>query len=119
MRCHLDFAVQAWSPSLQGNIDTLEKVQRRAVNMVVGLKGRNYEDKLIVLGLRPLEDRRKRFDLVQTFKIVQAIEKIDSSLLFTLEGEETLRLTRNTAHSKCMVEQRSRTDVRKHFSVTE
>ena len=115
VRCHLEFAVPAWSPWLLGDIDILEKVQRRAVNMVVGLKGQNYEDKLVELGLRSLEDRRKRIDLVQTFKIVHGIDKIHSSLLFTLVGEQNLRLTRNTAYSKNMVEQRSRTDIRKHF----
>ena len=87
VRCHLEFAVPAWSPWLLGDIDILEKVQRRAVNMVVGLKGQNYEDKLVELGLRSLEDRRKRIDLVQTFKIVHGIDKIHSSLLSLLRTE--------------------------------
>jgi ribonucleases P/MRP protein subunit RPP40 len=34
VRPHLEFAVQAWSPWLQSDKDVLEKVQRRAVNMV-------------------------------------------------------------------------------------
>jgi hypothetical protein len=41
---HLEFAIQAWSPWLQKDKETLEKVQRRAVGMVSGLKGRTYEE---------------------------------------------------------------------------
>jgi hypothetical protein len=38
VRPHLDFATQAWSPWQQGDIEALESVQRRVVNMVSGLK---------------------------------------------------------------------------------
>ena len=44
--CHLEFAVPAWSSWLQEDIETLEKVQRGAINLVVGLRGRTYEEKL-------------------------------------------------------------------------
>ena len=74
-----DIAVPAWSPWLQGDIETLEKVQRRAINLVVGLRGRTYEEKLAELGMRTLEDRRKRLDLVQTFKINKGIDKVEST----------------------------------------
>jgi len=36
--------VQAWSPWLMGDIKLLESVQRRAVNMVVGLQGLTYTE---------------------------------------------------------------------------
>ena len=60
VRPHLDFAVQAWSPWYKSYIDILEKVQKRAVNMVVGLKGRTYEEKLEEIGLMSLKQRRLR-----------------------------------------------------------
>ena len=77
MGCHLEFAVPAWSPWLQGDIETLEKVQCRAINLVVGLRGRTYKEKLAELGMRTLENRRKRLDLVQTFKIIKGIDKVE------------------------------------------
>ena len=46
VRCHLEFAVPAWSPWLQEDIETLEKVQCGAINLVVGLRGRTYKEKL-------------------------------------------------------------------------
>jgi ribonuclease P/MRP protein subunit RPP40 len=54
---HLEFAVQAWNPWLAGDIELLEKVQRRAVNMVSGLKGTTYEEKLSELDMLTLEER--------------------------------------------------------------
>ena len=53
-------------PWLVQDIEVLEKVQRRAVNMIVGLTGRTYEDKLSEVNLTSLSDRRIKFDPVQT-----------------------------------------------------
>ena len=44
VRCHLKFFVSAWSPWTAVDKDILERVQRRAINMISGLSGRNYED---------------------------------------------------------------------------
>ena len=46
VRCHLEFSVSAWCPWTAADKDVLERVQCRAVNMISGLSGRNYEDKL-------------------------------------------------------------------------
>ena len=91
------------------------KVQRRAINIVVGLRGRSYEEKLAELGMRTLENRRKRLDLVQTFNIIKGIDKVESTLMFTTVGDQNFRLTRNTAYSNNLIASRSRTDLRKHF----
>ena len=82
---------------------------------MVGLRGRTYEEKLAELGMRTLENRRKRLDLVQTFKIIKGIDKVESTLMFTTVGDQNSRLTRNTAYSNNLIESRSRTDMRKHF----
>jgi len=47
--------------------------------MVSGLKGKTYEDKLVELGLPTLEERRHQTDMLQTFKIVRGIDRVDSS----------------------------------------
>jgi ribonuclease P/MRP protein subunit RPP40 len=46
VRPHLEFAVPAWSPWLEADKEVLEKVQRRAIQMVSGLKAHTYEDRL-------------------------------------------------------------------------
>ena len=43
VRCHLEFAVPAWSPWTGQDIKILEKVLRRAVNLITG---RTNEEKL-------------------------------------------------------------------------
>jgi len=48
----------------------IEGVQRRATILVAGMQYFNYNDRLKMLGLQPLEERRMRSDLIETFKIV-------------------------------------------------
>jgi ribonuclease P/MRP protein subunit RPP40 len=43
VRPRLEYAVQAWRPYLQKDIDLIEGVQRRATKLVVGTKGMSYE----------------------------------------------------------------------------
>ena len=115
VRPHLEFAVPAWSPWTQGDKESLEKVQRRAVRMVSGLQGDTYEAKLKDLGLLSLEDRRTKYDLVQTFKIIRGFDDVKSDIWFSLVGENPARLTRhsndplniNTRHPRC--------EIRKNF----
>ena len=40
VRPHLEYCVQAWSPYSEADKNKLEQVQKRAVNMVAGLRGR-------------------------------------------------------------------------------
>ena len=44
VRCHLAYAVQAWSPYLKQDIYTLEKVQRRATKTISGTEKLSYEE---------------------------------------------------------------------------
>ena len=44
--------------------DVLEKVQKRAVQMITELKGKTYEERLLELNLPSLKLKRKHFDLV-------------------------------------------------------
>ena len=115
VRCHLEFAIPAWSPWLVQDIEILERVQKRAVNFIVGLSGRTYEDKLRELKITSLAERRKKFDMVQTFKILNGHDRVDSSIWFITVGDNANRLTRNTAYRNNLVATRSRTDIRKNF----
>jgi hypothetical protein len=79
---HLEFSVQAWSPWSAADKELLEKVQRRAVRMVSGLKSRDYEDRLRELNLTTLEERRHRADMLQMYKIVHAGDSLDKATWF-------------------------------------
>lgn len=86
VRPHLEFCVQAWRPHLKGDIDVIEKVQRRATKMIEGCKNLSYEERLRVLGLTTLETRRLRADLIEVFKIMRGLEGINAGMFTLREG---------------------------------
>jgi hypothetical protein len=55
----LEYAGTVWCPYLVGDREVLEKVQKRMVSMIPGMRG-SYEDKLRVLGMTTLQRRRER-----------------------------------------------------------
>jgi ribonuclease P/MRP protein subunit RPP40 len=109
VRPKLEFCVQAWSPHLQKDIDTLEKVQRRATKIISGLSNKSYYERLELLGLTTLKTRRIRADLIETFKILNGFDNICSDLFFE-RSESGLR-----GHSMKLVKKNVRLDVRKYF----
>ena len=60
----------------------LEKVQRRATELVIGLKDFTYEERLTQQKLYRLEERRLRGDLIETFKLLNGKENIDPDQFF-------------------------------------
>ena len=93
VRPHLEYAVQTWCPWLQGDINLLEDVQKRAVRAVSGIAG-SYEQKLSILNLPSLSARRKRGDMIQTFKIVKQIDNIDPTKYFQIAADQHNHATR-------------------------
>ena len=75
---------------------------------MVGLLGRIYEEKLVEMEMRTLEERRKRLDLVQTLKIIRGIDKVESTIMFT-------SVARPKHSVQNLMVSRSRTDLRKAF----
>ena len=115
VRCHLEFAIPAWTPWTAADIDVLEKVQKRAVKLVTGLQAKTYEEKLSEIGISALLERRVKNDMVQTYKIINGIDRIDYKIRFNLVGQTPHMQTRNTAYEKSIAAYRSRTDIRKNF----
>jgi len=96
VRPHLEYAVQAWSPWTQEDINLLENVQCRALRMTSGLAGETYEDRLIEIGLTFLEARRLRGDLIQTLKILHGYDNVNESSWFIRTCDTANRLTRQS-----------------------
>ena len=91
IRPHLEYCVQAWCPYLKKDIKTLEKVQRRATKLVPKLRKQPYNQRLKALNLYPLEVRRIRGDLIETFKIMNGPEDIDQNQFFSTATSTSTR----------------------------
>ena len=81
---------QSYGVSLKGDINQLEKVQKRAAKLVYGHQKVSYEERLRRLGLTTLQQRRLRGDdLIETYKIITGKENVDPTFFFTLYTVET------------------------------
>lgn len=113
VRSQLEYANVIWRPYRRGDIDKLEKVQRRATKCLKDLAHLPYQERLETLKLPTLEYRRKRGDMIQTYKIMHDLEDLDKDTLFTLSKEKRTR-----GHSLKLVLPRTNLDLRKYnFSV--
>ena len=73
VRPHIEYANCVWSPRFRHQIDDIERVQRSATKQVPGLQKMTYSERLKTLKLPTLEHRRRRGDLIETFKIVHQL----------------------------------------------
>jgi hypothetical protein len=114
VRPHLEFAVQAWSPWLQADKEALEKVQRRAVNMVSGLQSHSYEERLKELNMTTLEERRHQADMQLMYSLCHGKQGLDRSEWFRPPTAAAAR-TRRLADPLNVGPNSGRLEIRRNF----
>ena len=107
VRPHLEYCVQAWSPTYEKDCWLLERVQKRATKMINGLSNLEYEDRLESLNMFSLKYRRLRGDLIEVFKFASGQEVGYLSGMFEFNREN-----RNRRHQHKLVVKQSRTRLR-------
>ena len=90
IRPHLEYCVQLWNPASEhGNwslILKIEGVQRRFTRMIEGVGLLPYSERLEVLELSTLIERRSRGDLIEVFKAKQGLSQISGVFKFGRSG---------------------------------
>ena len=105
----LDYGAAVWSPHQRGDIEKVEKIQRRATKMIKEIRHLSYQDRLKACNLMTLEMRRRRYDLIETFKIIKEIYAVDKEKFFKMRNNQT------RGHNQKIYKQHSRLNLRKYF----
>ena len=112
VRPHIEYGNTIWYPFLRKDIESVERIQKRATKLIPELTDLTYTERLKRLKLPSLAHRRKRGDMIQTFKIIKGIEDIPSDRFFKLSNSSSTR-----GHSLKLEKPRCRTTMRlQHFS---
>ena len=70
IRPHLDYCSQVWRPYLRKDVLLVERVQKRFTKMIDGCTKLKYENRLNKLKLTSMEDRHRRADMLQVYKVL-------------------------------------------------
>ena len=91
VRPHLQYCQAAWAPWLEADKKLLEKVQERAIRMISNLRGRCYQDRLKEVGMTTLEERRRRGDMIATYRILTGKDRVSPDQWFHMARETGTR----------------------------
>ena len=97
VRPKMEFAAAAWSPWTAKNEETLEKVQKRLVRSLSNCHAGSYEERLEIAGLTTLKERRVRGDLIETFKTLRGMNRVEKNEWFDIRSNEVTRPTRGNS----------------------
>ena len=87
----LEYGSCIWNPHLINEINEIEKVQRRATKLINNLKHLPYNERLQSLRLDSLKFRRRRYDILQVFRIIKGIDNISPNLFFEFHSGPNTR----------------------------
>lgn len=106
----LEYAGVVWNSSLIKDITLIESVQRRFTKRIAGLYNVEYDQRLSLVHLPSLADRRRRGDMIQTYRVLHNTFSVNLSSLFVLNLDERLR-----GHLYKLVRENFKSSAREHF----
>ena len=70
VRSHLDYCSSVWVPYKKGDIELLERVQKRATKLIPTIKTMTYTERLKACKLPTLHYRHIRGDMIEMYEIL-------------------------------------------------
>lgn len=106
VRSHLEYCVSAWSPHYRKDKELLERVQHRFTRMIKGFPAIPYANRLLELDLWTLEEHRNIPDIIETYKILNGLTRVNPSDFFQLQQDDRtrghpLKLSKNRYQQSC------------------
>jgi len=83
VRLIVEYKSPTWSPSSVGDIESVERVQRRFTKRLPGLRNMSYDQRFKFLDVNSLELRRLCADLYWCYKIIFGFVAVTSDVFFT------------------------------------
>ena len=74
--------MEIWHPRHRIDKLQIEKIQKRHTKLILRLKHLTYEEILQAPKLPSLDFRRRRGDMIQVFKIMNGLDRLDSEIFF-------------------------------------
>lgn len=91
VRPHLEYGNVIWGPFYKGDMQQVERIQRRATKVVSQLSSLTYDERLRRLKLPSLQHRRRRGDMIMTYKIMTGKVNLKNDEFFTFSSNQTNR----------------------------
>ena len=86
VRPHLEYANAIWGPFYKQDQQLVERVQRRATKMIPCLSNLSYENRIHSLNMPSLHHRRKRGDMITTYKIMTKRYRVQNEKNYSTLG---------------------------------
>ena len=80
IRPHLEYASCIWFPKLKRDYDTIKIIQHKTTKLVPELHTLTYTERLRHLKLPTLVYRRRRANMLQTYKLIHNFNQLDQDV---------------------------------------
>ena len=75
VRSRLEYCCSVWSPTAQGEINEIERIQKSFTSKIDGMEGFDYHQRLKILRMYSLERRRERYLIIYAWQMLEGLKE--------------------------------------------